>query len=220
MGPKFVWKRIGLCFGLASWLVMGNLAEVSAQSDPAGFTTVINTPPMEFPSILSIRSNTQLNVFDDPDKRFEVDNGFFLGAFFSPITNVELNLFDGAINFDFIAGPGSTVNILGGRLGPSSQANSGSVVNISGGLVSNQFDANSGSEVNITGGVVGTAFNANAGSVVNLSGGTIGSQFDAFAGSVVNITGGNIGDRFDAMSGSDVTFRPIQRRLLCQEMTC
>jgi len=45
MRLNIVWMRIGLSLGLVGWLVTGHLATVSAQSDPAGFDTVINAPP-------------------------------------------------------------------------------------------------------------------------------------------------------------------------------
>jgi len=161
------WLRVGLCFGLLGSLVVGQLPAASAQSDPAGFTTVINAPPTIIGRDDSIGSNTQLNVFDAEDVSTEVGSGFNAGVPFpfGSSTNVELNLFDGRVNFDFTANSGSTTNILGGSLGSFAEANSGSVVNISGGLVSAQLNANNGSEVNISGGSVGVAMDANSGSL-------------------------------------------------------
>ena len=204
MGLDSFWKRIGLCVGLAGWLVIGNLAEVSAQTDPAGFATVINNPPTIFPPNSGIGSNTQLNIFDDPAVRFDVGTGFNAGSFLNSSTNIEVNLYDGEINFNFSANSGSTVNILGGLLGLRSRANSGSVVNISGGRVSANFDANSGSEVNISGGFLGLGFDANAGSVVNVTGGVLDNDFRARSGSEVNISGGSFGPCLEAFSDSEV----------------
>ena len=210
-----VWMRIGLCAGLAGWLGTVCPNEVAAQSDPAGFDTVINAPPTIIGDNESIGSNTQLNVFEDEDVEFEVGSSFNVGSALGGSTNVELNIFSGAIdsafsgaspNLRFTANSGSTTNVLGGMLGNSAQANSGSVVNISGGMVGYQFDANSGSVVNISGGAVGDIFDANSGSVVNVSGGAVGSGFDAFSGSEVNVSGGTFGRSFDAFLGSTVTF--------------
>ena len=204
------WLRVGLCFGLLGSLVVGQLPAASAQSDPAGFTTVIDAPPTIIGADDSIGSNTQLNVFDDEDVEVEVGTGFNLGSASGDSTNVELNLFSGVVDSTvrsgFSANFGSTTNILGGSLGSTAEANSGSVVNISGGTVGTQFRARTGSVVNISGGTVGYLFDAVGGSVVNVSGGSVGPNFDAFAGSEVNVSGGTFGTRFDAFSGSNVTF--------------
>ena len=215
MRLDIVWKRTGLWVGLVGWLVTGHLTTASAQSDPAGFDTVINAPPTIIGANESIGSNTQLNVFEDENVEFEVGRGFNVGSAFGGSTNVEFNLFSGVVdsgltasnpNSRFTANSGSTTNILGGRLEISGQANSGSVVNISGGVVGYQFDANSGSVVNISGGTVDSIFDANSGSVVNVSGGSVGNGFDAFSGSEVNVSGGTFGSGFDAFPGSNVTF--------------
>ena len=57
-----VWKRTW--YGLAIWLVAGNLPGAFAQSDPAGFGAVINVPPKVVGNSGSIGSNTQLNLSD------------------------------------------------------------------------------------------------------------------------------------------------------------
>jgi len=200
------WMPFGLCVGLVGSLVAGHLPTASAQSDPAGFTTVINAPPTLIGNDQTIGSNVQLNVFDDEDVRFEVGSGFDLGSF-SGTTNIELNLFSGGgINFEFSARDGSVTNVFGGIIGPRPNASSGSVVNIMGGNVGSGFDANFGSVVNISGGSVGIVFDANSGSVVNVSGGSLGRGFEAFSGSEVNVSGGTFGGDFNALAGSNVTF--------------
>ena len=210
MIPNVVWLRIGLCFGLLGSLVAGQLPAARAQSDPAGFDTVINAPPTIIGADDSIGSNTQLNVFDDEDVEVEVGTGFNLGSASGDSTNVELNLFSGVVDSTvrsgFSANFGSTTNILGGSLGSTAEANSGSVVNISGGTVGTQFRARAGSVVNISGGTVGYLFDAVGGSVVNVSGGSVGPNFDAFAGSELNVSGGTFGGGFEAFPGSNVTF--------------
>lgn len=140
MIPNVVWLRIGLCFGLLGSLVVGQLPAARAQSDPAGFTTVINAPPTIIGRDDSIGSNTQLNVFDDEDVEVEVEvgAGFDAGSFIDLdivealnldpsliTTNVELNLFSGGINFEFSARNGSVTNVFGGIIGPRPTANSG-----------------------------------------------------------------------------------------------
>ena len=200
------WKRVGLCVGLVGWLIAGHLPTASAQSDSAGFNTVINVPPSTFGNNSSIGSNTQLNVFDVQDVRFEVGSGLDLGSPLGDSTNVELNVFDGVVNFDFSANSGTTTNIFGGSIGTSSEANSGSVVNVLGGMLGNNFDANQGSIVNISSGRVGFNFEAQNGSVINVSGGSVGNRFGAFAGSEVTVSGGTFGADFEAEPESNVTF--------------
>jgi len=165
-----LWMRIGLCVGLLGWLGTGHLAAVSAQSDPAGFTTVIDVPPSTIGDESGIGSDTQLNVADGGT----VGIRFNAGAADGSSTNVE-------------------VNISGGLIGRRIEAFAGSEINISGGEVGADFDAFDGSVVNISGGFVGARFNALAGSTVSISGGFVDSFFDAFSGSTVNISGGEIG---------------------------
>jgi|GEM_PF-3390217 len=190
------------CF-LVAWL-SGQTGFSHAQSDPSNFTTVIDAPPTIIGQNESISSNTQLNVSEDDDVRFEVGAHFSAGNESS--TNIEINVSGGGVNFDFAANNGAMVNLSGGFIGVRSAANFGSIVNISGGQVSNQFNSNSGSTVNISGGKVGAVFDANSGSTVNLSGGTVGRGFDAFSGSRVTISGGTVGPNFNADFGSAVTF--------------
>jgi hypothetical protein len=81
-----------------------------------------------------------------------------------------LNLRNGGVLADsFIAGPGSVVNIEGGRVGDFMQA----------------VDA----EVNIRGGRIGGALDAFAGAVVTISGGTFGPTIDAYPDSTIVIEG-------------------------------
>jgi len=202
------WMPFGLCVGLVGSLVAGHLPAASAQSDPAGFTTVINAPPTLIGNDQAIGSNVQLNVFDDEDVRFEVGSGFDLGSF-SGTTNIELNLFSGGgINFEFSA------RIMGGNVGSGFDANFGSVVNISGGSVGIVFDANSGSVVNVSGGSLGRGFEAFSGSEVNVSGGTFGGDFNAWAGSNVTFIGGEF-----LLNGEAVQYSSSRRCLPLLEAT-
>ena len=166
-----------------------------AQSDPAGFTTVFDTPPTNFIQSLvedapiaesnQFDSDTQVNVYNGGGLGF----GASAGSEFGTNSNIEVNFFGGGTEGDLQANSGSTINVFDTRFG-------GSFGDIS---------ANSGSNVNISGGVVESIF-ANSGSDINISGGVLGGRLDAFAGSNVEISGGIVNRFFVARSGSSVTY--------------
>ena len=194
-----VWKRTW--YGLAIWLVAGNLPGAFAQSDPAGFGAVINVPPKVVGNSGSIGSNTQLNLSDGGT----IGTRFDAGAEGGGSSNVEVNISGGTIGDLFDANDGSTVNISGGVIGNNSNALFGSTVNITGGVIGIGFDAMPGSTVNVSGGVFDAFFDAFDGSAVNVSGGDIGLAFEAQAGSTVVVNGGRLGRQFEVRTGSDVT---------------
>ena len=204
-----VWMRVGLYVGLLGSLVAGQLPEASAQSDPSGFDTVINAPPTIIGENESIGSNTQLNVFDDPNVEFEVGSGLAVGS--SVTSNIEVNLFSGVIdsNFSFNTGfrlnAGSTTNIFGGQVRGRLDANAGSVLSISGGNITGNVAANEGSSVFISGGEFGPV-NAGGGSNVEIAGGLL-EGFGASRNSVVTISGGTFDSNFNIQPDSDVTIR-------------
>ncbi|MEM6459697.1 MAG: PEP-CTERM sorting domain-containing protein [Planctomycetota bacterium] len=185
----------GLALALAAGLA-GPTPPAAAQSDPAGFATVINIPADQ-PSISgSIGSDTQLNLSDGGS----IDSDFQAGSVFT--SNIEVNVTGGSVGNRFDASNGSTVNITGGSVGSRFRAFPGSTVNVAGGSVGSFFEAVS--TVNVTGGSVGSRFTAFSGSTVNVAGGSVGNGFDAIIFSTVNITGGSVGSGFDAFTGSTV----------------
>ena len=191
--------RIPTClFGLvlsATCLAFLLPKSLFAQSNPANFTTVFDTPPTNFIQSLAedapiaesnqFGSDTQVNVFGGGSLGF----GAAAGSQFDTNSNIEVNFFGGGSDGGLQANSGSTINVF----------------NTTGGGSFGDISANSGSNVNISGGVVESIF-ANSGSDTNISGGVLGGRLDAFAGSNVEISGGIVGRFFVARSGSSVTY--------------
>lgn len=127
------------------------------QSDPSLFTTVINLP-VDIPSLPAggfIDSDTQLNVYDGG----MVGSSFSVGRPILPFSsNVEMNVFGGAVDSNLSVWSGSTLNILGGGIGVGMTAESGSFINIMGGTIGSNFLALPGSTVTMSGGSVGNQF--------------------------------------------------------------
>ena len=173
------------CLGILVLLVSPSLAQVNGPgpSSSSLFDTVVNLPGDE--AIISGGPGELVGLPLGQTTQLNVSNG-------------------GTVGDDFLALPGSEVNISGGAVGTLFDALPDSEVNISGGTVGGFFDANEGSEVSVSGGTVGLGFLANNGSLVNISGGTFSSRFEAEAGSVVSISGGSFGPEFDVNAGSDV----------------
>ncbi len=97
-----------------------------AQSDPSGFTTVINVP-QDVASIAGpIGGDTQLNLWEGG----AIAQNFVAGSSNGSETNIEVNIYAGSVGWWFQGFPGSEVNILGGVLGT---IGSSGVLSISGG---------------------------------------------------------------------------------------
>ena len=174
-----------------------------AQSDPAGFSTVIEAPPTIVGDDESIGSDTQFNVSDGG----MVGDNFSAGPTDQTGMNIEVNVAGGNVGSDFDANSGSVINVSGGDIGNDFTALGGSSVNVSGGNFS-EFTARSGSTVNVSGGNV-SDFSASGTSTVSISGGTFALGFGDFfagvsAGGSVDISGGTFGDGFGASTGSDI----------------
>lgn len=114
-----------------------------------------------------------------------------------------LELRGGSLDCEFLAA-GATINVHAGIVGDRLQAWTGTVLNVTGGIVGDGLTAYGTSVVNISGGKVGSGFHATHQSVVNISGGSVGVGFRADYDSTVNITGGSIGRSFFAADGSKV----------------
>ena len=181
-----------------------------AQSNPAGFTTVIEAPPTIFFQSLDpnapvaesnqFDSDTQVNVRDGGD----LSDGVTVGNFFGTSTNVEVNIFGGRAGFGGEVYSGGTVNVLGGSIGQFFVF-SGGAVNISAGIIGDGFLAAGGSDVEISGGIIGDFFVARSESNVRYSGGFIDPQTAAHSGSDFEILGGDFRLNGVATSNSIVT---------------
>ncbi|MEM6328611.1 MAG: dockerin type I domain-containing protein [Planctomycetota bacterium] len=125
-------------------------ATAAAQSDPAGFATVITIPGDASPA--SIGSDTQANLL--PGGVLLSNNVFQLdvGAPDGSSTNVELNILGGAAGTFINAWGGAQVNLLGGRVGDVFRAQPGSSITIAGGTLGDGFSARAGSTVEVRGG--------------------------------------------------------------------
>ena len=142
---NYYWKQIEWFVVLTGWLIAGNVPAAFAQSDPAGFDRVINSPPSTLANDFLIQSNTQLNVTDGGVVGFRVKAGAHNN------TNVEVNVSGGSIGSFFEANSGSAVNISGGMIGTGFEAMPGSTINISGGIIAERFIAAAGSSVTLVG---------------------------------------------------------------------
>jgi hypothetical protein len=151
--PLFPWSFF--------WILMG-----AVSSDvPGQFTTVINVPPDPAPR--SIRSHTQLNVFDGG----QLFAGFDAGSVEFTDVDAEVNILGGAVGNGFTAHPGSTVLIAGGLIGEDFLARA--------------------SNVSITGGTIGS-FLASTDSTIAVSGGNLGQRFRVLGGAAT-VSGGSFG---------------------------
>ena len=140
-----------------------------AQSDPSGFTTVINVPPTSFGDGESIGSDTQLNIADGGT----IGLSFDVGATDGTSTNIEVNMTGGNVGFRFHFYSGSSVNVSGGRIS-SLAGYDGSILNFSGGQVDALFRFFDGSTANFSGGIIDkTRLEAWDGSTLNI----LGSEF-------------------------------------------
>ena len=100
------------------------------------------SPASEFDVVLNLPGDEALLIGEF---------GEFIGG--EPGQTIQLNLNEGGfIGEFFTANSGSEINISGGAVGSFFLARSGSEVNISGGTVGSFFDVSSGSVVNISGG--------------------------------------------------------------------
>lgn len=113
------------------------------------FTTIINAPPAAIEDLLSIGSDTQLNLYAGASTRYL----FRLGGGFEPSSNIEVNLHGGTVGEFFTTSSGFSetsevvVNIHSGKVGRFFEANAGSVVNIFGGEISSFFRARAASSI-------------------------------------------------------------------------
>ncbi|MGI9430439.1 MAG: hypothetical protein ACR2NM_17390, partial [Bythopirellula sp.] len=114
-----------------------------------------------------------------------------------------LNVVSGsAVPDNFVAGPGSVVNITGGAVGVNLEALDAEV-NVSGGTIGAISDVFGATTVNMTGGFIGRALDAYHGSIINIHEGAIGEDMRAY-GAIVNIHGGSIGEDFKAADRASV----------------
>ncbi len=172
----------GIChLQYSAWILL--CAGIVSPDAVAEFATTINVPPQPSPDYID--TDTQLNLFASG----QLSDDFVAGSFNGLSSNVELNVFGGAVGDNLTVNAGSTLNLFGGSVGDFGDAFSGGLVNVVGGDLGDFFDANGGGRVHIESGSVGIGFDAFSGSRVEFSGGTIGDDFNAKAGSSVSILG-------------------------------
>ncbi|MDA8564355.1 hypothetical protein N9L06_07890, partial [Mariniblastus sp.] len=191
--PVFSSRTVCLFFPIAAFFCS---SIAWAQSDPAGFETIIDVPPASFENgVETILSDTQVNVLDGGRVSARLSAGSFDGS----DTNVEVNVFsDGVVFGTFMANRGSEVNVLGGTFGAS---NIGGDLRVNGGEV-NVFDqsdiflrlnvADDG-VVNVSGGTIHNLSGIDDGTVV-VSGGEVvlGTGFGLERNGVLNVIGGEV----------------------------
>ena len=158
------------------------------------------SPASEFDVVLNLPGDEALLIGEfgefiggEPGQTIQLNlnEGGFIGEFFTANSGSEVNISGGAVGSFFLARSGSEVNISGGTV---LSIYSSGTVNVSGGTISSSFEAFDGSVLNISGGTVGSGLTALSNSEVNISGGTVGSNIEAFAESELNISGGTVGN--------------------------
>jgi hypothetical protein len=206
-----------LVFRQAYALVVGLLAlgsffapaAVRAQSDPSLFTTVINSPPVEAPSVLG--ADTQLNLLGGgthypisinpgaTDIEVNVMAGSFATIDLGYTNNSVVNLHDGYV----LIADAELINVYGGSMSGigllSSQFAGGAVYNLYGGDIQTVFGSGPGSVINLSGTETSivdlqagpTPLPPGAtGPILNMTGGAVINVFNISANSIANVSGG------------------------------
>lgn len=182
-------------------------APLLAQSDPAQFTTIYNTPP-DVPPV-EIGSDTQLNIY--PDSRVGQNNR--AGAIDGSSTNVEVNFYGGVINPGYTLSGGVTLNLLQGDGMEGVNARAGSVINVYEGQLGSFADLFEGSTTNVYGGRVGLGLDVRYASTMNVFRGRIDWGLHAHDGSNLNLSGGALGNQLLFDDGAAVTIEGAEFRL-------
>jgi hypothetical protein len=169
---------------LTGLLVAGGAA---AQSDPAGFASVIDVPPTVIGFGETLADDTQLNVLPGG----EVGALLTVGPLYLPGRNVELNLLGGTILDGLQVLGEAVINVNDGTL-VDVQADSGVEIHLRGGTIG-ALSAISGFEaptvMTMTGGILGAFFDIDAGARLDYAGGDIDERLEVFAGGTLNIIG-------------------------------
>lgn len=196
--------KVPLTLFAALVLAQAGASSALAQSNSDGFETVINSPPDSFSfGNNTIGSNTQVNVLDGV-----VFSSFTIGAADGTDTNIELNVFDGAVvGGTLFANTGSVVNVLGGNVGAENTGGdlraSGGTINISdGSQIFHRLNASDGGEINISGGTV-FRLNLIGDATVNVTGGTVTSdRSSSSVNAVLNVSEGELLGTFSFFNGT------------------
>ncbi len=186
-----------------------------AQSDPSGFTTVINVPSDDPPEDRQqLGPDTQLNVYPWGSTGDRVEMARFessgstselnvLGGVVGPQFRMHalgvVNLFSGSIGRN--AGLAGVLNVYGGEIGVRTRVDG--VANLLAGRVGSDFRLGPVATLNMEGGTIGDEFRADSGSTLHLSGGSIG--IDADISSSGSITGGSVGRGVRITDAADLT---------------
>lgn len=190
--------------------VLIGLSACCATIARAEFTTVINSPPVEFGSgygIPVVGSNTQLNLFAGA-----VISGLAVGHPFLPNDNIEVNLDGGTIEGSLNANwnrPLTTnvvVNVRSGTITGWAKVDNGNKLNVSGGTIGEPYGGGvqltRGSMAQITGGEIAGYLELDSQSVATVSGGLTTTMW-LQNGSDLTMTGGRVGS--DGLGG-DIVF--------------
>ncbi|MCA9232129.1 MAG: hypothetical protein KDA57_15885 [Planctomycetales bacterium] len=166
---------------------------------PINGQTVINIPPDPVPVI--VNSNTTINLLDGGS----IPDDFSIGSADGSLTNIELNVFGGAIERSLSTEVGTTVNMSGGLVELGMTV--GGELNISGGTIEGRITVRDSAIVNFSGGEVdATTFGGMrlSGGEVTFTGGAISGQLllSENEGGVFNYKGGRIGQDMELWGGS------------------
>lgn len=167
--------------GGGALLLCSVVCGLAAQSDPAGFTTVIDVPPAVIGDFETLEPDTQVNVFD----------GGQIGVVF-------------ASNYNYDPDANVEINVHGGQIGEGLGVMGEASVNVFGGFVDLSFFADSGTTLQMRGGEIGTNLTLagfDAPTRMWLEGGTVGAFLDIDQGATLHYSGGSIGDKLEVFSG-------------------
>lgn len=178
----------------------------------AGFETVIDSPPTLFTSGITIKSDTQINLFPGGVLPKGTRLGYrfpsFLDVSEPPIDNVEINLLGGSLGteaYPFSMGritdpqrapTNVTYNLQEGTVWGDLHASYGALMTLSDARIEGELSVLDGSLAIISGGVITDALSVRDGSIVRISGGIVGSgprSYKAFTvsnGSIFLMSGG------------------------------
>lgn len=191
----YSFRQLSSILAIALLFTLGDGNEAFSQ-----FSTVINVPSIEYPSIgdmFVVESDTQVNLYDGGvigDRFSYLQDGFPIPA------NREVNIYGGQIgdHFDAI---NTVVNIHGGLIDALFHVHDSSIVNVFGGKILNAATLNNNSELNFYDGTIGDYFQASNGSTINIYGGNFEGQYIAHPNSSTNIYGGTFSGLSDIERG-------------------
>ena len=99
---------------------------------------------------------------------------------------------------------GAVVEITGGEVGAYMDVFGGGVASISGGLVGREMQVMDGGRIDVSGGTIGSSLFVEKEGIADISGGAVDGHIFVESGGTLNLSGGTVEDRLTAWPGSEV----------------